>query len=199
MNTSMRLVLLILAVSCLAPGGQAQSSNPQILYTTVAPSGTCSSTAISLLTPDGTVYTCQNGLWSMQGGGAVTPNQLTRVLSYHFDGQGSPLAGTITGCLDVNIGGTLISWAMESDVSGSATIGVHYVARASYTGIAGYAGYTNLIGTGTPPSLSSAAQSSSTTLTNWTTNVVTGNKFCFQLSGPSTVTWVNVYLYYGAN
>lgn len=62
----------ILLISLLSGLVIAQVNNPQILYVSVAPSGACSATGIDLLTPNGTLYTCQSGTWGTVGGGAPT-------------------------------------------------------------------------------------------------------------------------------
>ena len=52
----------------------AAAQNPaQIQPTPTTPSGACNSTAIRLLTPNGTIYTCQSGTWAASSGGGGSP------------------------------------------------------------------------------------------------------------------------------
>lgn len=51
---------------------QGQTSNPPLTPTTVTPSGSCNATSTALLTPNGTIYTCQMGTWGSVGGGGAS-------------------------------------------------------------------------------------------------------------------------------
>lgn len=57
------IILCFLALPALC-----QPLAQQIVYTTTTPSGSCANTSIRLLTPNGTLYTCQNGTWSAATG-----------------------------------------------------------------------------------------------------------------------------------
>lgn len=118
----------------------------------------------------------------------------SRRFGFSFNGGGSALSGTLTGCTTVPYSGTITGWYVEGDQSGSATIAVHSVATGSYTGTSGFAGYTDVTGGGTAPSLSAAVYNSSTTLTNWVTAVTRGNFYCVQVTSPATVQVLNVKL-----
>jgi hypothetical protein len=137
--------------------------------------------------------------WKPCTAAAATANQNIRTIGYHFDGGGSALSGTITYCAAVPSAGTISGWHIDADQSGSATFGVRKVAFASYTGTAGFSGYTDVTGGGTAPVLSSAVTATSSSLTSWVTTVTAGQEYCFQLSSPATVTWVNVVLQFTAN
>lgn len=126
-------------------------------------------------------------------------NQLTRLLGNHFDNAGAALSGTTTACYVNPISGTITGWYMDSDVSGSGTIGVRFVVPGSFTGTAGFAGYTDVTGGGTAPSLSSATYSAFANLTSWITTVTAGNIYCFQLTSPANATYINVTLTYTSN
>jgi len=126
-------------------------------------------------------------------------NQLTRTLGYHFDNAGSALSGTTTACYREPISGIINGWYMDSDVAGSGTIGIRSTTSGSFTGTAGFAGYTDVTGGGTAPSLSSAVYSEFANLTSWATTVTAGNIVCFQLSSPATATYINVTLTLVAN
>lgn len=51
-----------------APESTGQPSGQQIQYRALAPSGACAQNNIALVTPNGTVYTCQSGTWGQVGG-----------------------------------------------------------------------------------------------------------------------------------
>lgn len=118
---------------------------------------------------------------------------VSRQLGISFNGNGSALSGTLTGCTRAPYSGSATGWYVWADVSGSATIGVRTVAFGSYTGTAGYSGYTDVVNGGTAPSLTSAAQNSSTTMTNWL-GITQGNIYCVQVTSPATATVLNVVL-----
>lgn len=127
-------------------------------------------------------------------GSGPTTNQNSRRIAVHFDGHGSALSGTTVTCQSATWSGTITSWTVVADASGSATIGIRYVSYASYSNEAGYSGYSDLTGGGTAPGLSSATKATSSTLTSWTTTITAGNVYCIQLSSPSTAKKVDVYL-----
>lgn len=56
----------------ISPLAYAQVSNPSIQPSASAPSGACTQTLpLTLKTPDGTLYSCQNGTWGTVGGGGT--------------------------------------------------------------------------------------------------------------------------------
>jgi hypothetical protein len=71
--------LLILALLALPLSLHAQVSNPAVIKVASAPSGACATSSPGqLVTPDGTIYTCQFGAWAQVsggggGGGATLP------------------------------------------------------------------------------------------------------------------------------
>lgn len=130
----------------------------------------------------------------------VAANQRIRAFTMHFNmSDGSVIAGTITGCKRIEYAGTITNWNVYGNVSGSATLGVRSVAFASYTGTAGYSGYTDVTGGGTAPSLSSAVVNSSSTLTSWVTSVSANSIVCVQLSSPANVSTLDVVLQVNAS
>lgn len=129
-----------------------------------------------------------------------TANQNIRAFTMHFNmSDGSVIAGTITGCKRIEYAGTISGWYVYGNVSGSATLGVRSVAFASYTGLAGFSGYTDVTGGGTAPSLSTAVINSSTTLTSWVTAVTANSIVCVQLSSPASVSTLDVVLQVNAS
>ncbi len=126
-------------------------------------------------------------------------NQSLRALGATFTGNGSALSGTATDCQEVTSGGTINAVYTVADVSGSVTVDIRTVAYASYTGIAGFSGYTSIINAGTAPSLSSAVKYTDSTLTSWSLTLTAGTVFCVQISSPATVQNVKVKVLYAAN
>lgn len=132
-------------------------------------------------------------------GAAPTTNQNIRTIAAHFDGGGSAISGTKTACMRTPYAGTITGWYIDGDVAGSGTFAVRSVAFGSYTGTAGFAGYTDVTGGGTAPVLTTAVTATFANLTSWVTTVTAGNEYCFQLTSPATATQLNVYLAIAAN
>ena len=129
---------------------------------------------------------------------SATVNQNLRSVGFAFDGGGVAISGTKVGCTEVLSSGTISSVYTTADVSGSATIDIRTVAFASYTGTAGFSGYTSIVASA-PPSLSSAVSLNNNTLTGWTTALTSGTMVCFQESSPATLTNLQVKVVYAAN
>ena len=169
-------------------GVQGTATNPKVMA------------AGAILPGIGLVF-CQDSTGSVTTGNcaAGTSNQNTRSLGYHFDGGGSALSGTTTYCAQAQSAGTIFAWYVSADAAGNATFGIRSVAFGSYTGVAGYSGYTDVTGGGTAPALSSAVSATDVNLNSWVTSVAARSLYCFQLSSPGTIKWVDVVLYYTAN
>jgi hypothetical protein len=127
------------------------------------------------------------------GGGSGTTQSLT--IGASFDGSGAALSGTYTECTSIPYSGTITGVYTTADVSGSATLAVATVASGSYTGTAGFSGYTSIVASD-PPSLSSAVYRADAALTGWSTSLTAGQMLCFQLTSPSSVTHVEVAINY---
>lgn len=133
--------------------------------------------------------------WRDLGGTVAFTSDIPNTqIATHFDGGGSAITGTKVSCQRIPYGGTITGWYIDSDVSGSATFGARKVAFASYTGVAGYAGYTDVTGGGTAPTISSNTNNNSSTLTSWVTAVSQGQIYCFQVSSVTSSTVLDVYL-----
>lgn len=173
-------------------------TNATVAFVTVNPNGVaCAVRAqMRLYIPSGVLYSCQNGHFGpfTTGSGGGTTNQNIRTIGFHLDGGGSALSGTITSCLRVPYAGTITGWYIDADQSGSITLAVRKVAFASYTGTAGFSGYTDVTGGGTAPVLSSAVTATFANLTSWVTAVTAGQEYCIQGTSPATITWANIYI-----
>lgn len=150
----------------------------------------------------GTIRVSTGGMGPTGATGATGPTGATggssRVIGFKFDGGGSALSGTLTGCKVIQASGTITGVYTFGSISGSATVGIRTIAYASYVGIAGYSGYTSIVASA-PPSLVSAFTYSDSTLTGWTTALTKGQYFCVQLSSPTTVTDVTVEVQFSAS
>lgn len=111
----MKKILIVfgwLAFLWLISPARAQVYNPQIAYVTSAPSGACNAHGIDLLTPNGTLYTCQSGMWAAVSGGggsvsltggtgiSVSPNPITGTGVITNTAPGALPAGS-TNCVQV--------------------------------------------------------------------------------------------------
>lgn len=70
-------LLFIAAFLGTSPKAHGQPSNPQIVYTASTPSGACGATQLRLLTPNGTLYSCQTGTWAAISGGGSSGSTIT--------------------------------------------------------------------------------------------------------------------------
>ena len=109
---------------------------------------------------------------------------LTRVINVTFgDGVTVPTVGTKAIIAAMPVAGTIASWSIEGDVSGSAVIDVQ---KAS-ANVA--PSYTSMVGGGTKPTLSGAVASNANAPASWTgTTFVEGDKLRFNLDSVATCT-----------
>jgi hypothetical protein len=136
-------------------------------------------TGVTIFT-DGTNYVANLGA----SAGTATTNG---TLGITIDGGGSvPSTGT-KGFLQVPYDCTIDSWTMIANAAGSAVIGVK---------LSTYAGFptTSSIVASAPPTLSSAQNATSSTLTGWTTALAKGDVLEFDLSSVATITRVTLQL-----
>lgn len=113
-----KAIALLFALSCAAMAQIGPPTSPQIRYTTSNPNGlACSSTAISLLTPSGVLYTCQAGFYAQVsgGGGSVSITATSPIVV-----TPSPTTGTgVISCptCSVAVGNTVISYPASHNLS----------------------------------------------------------------------------------
>ncbi len=116
---------------------------------------------------------------------------LPKSLTFVVDGSGAVLTTGTKNPGKIPYGGTLIGWTLMGKPSGSVTVDVFRAANTAGLPT------VSIIGSGTKPALSSAVENSSTSFTNWTSTTL-GDKdnLAISLSGVSTVTYVELTLYY---
>ena len=106
-----------------------------------------------------------------------------------IDGGGSAITTGVKGFIDFPVAGTVTGWTLLStdaaSTSGSIVIDVWKDVRANYPPTV-----ADTITASAKPTLSSATNSASTTLTGWTTAVAAGDVFGFKVDSATTVTRV---------
>lgn len=105
-----------------------------------------------------------------------------------IDGSGSAITTGQKGYVKCPYAGTITAAYLVADQSGSVIIDVWKIASGGIPTVA------NTITASALPTLSSAQQSTNSTLTGWTTAVTVGDVFGFNVNSASTVTRVTLQL-----
>jgi hypothetical protein len=122
------------------------------------------------------------------GGSGDSSGQIVAI----FDGGGAaPAAGAVVD-VPAPYSGTLTSWEMLGDVSGSAEVKVGKDVAANFPPTFP----ADLITAAAPPTLTAAARAASSTLTGWTTAITAGDILRFSLVSASTLGRVTCVLHY---
>lgn len=116
-------------------------------------------------------------------------NQTLRAISFVIDGGGSTITTGVKGDLQIPYGCTINANTLLADQSGSIVVNVWKVAYASYP-----ATVSNKITASAPPTISSAANSTDSTLTGWTTSISAGDTLRFNVDSVTTITRVTLIL-----
>ena len=112
-------------------------------------------------------------------------------VTFVVDGVGSVVSTGTKNPIKIPRGGILVGWTLMGKPSGSVTVDI--LRAANTVGLP----VTSIIGSGTKPALSSAVENSSTTLTGWTsTTLFDKDNLAISLSGISSVTYVELTLYF---
>lgn len=112
----------------------------------------------------------------------------TRTITVTIDGGGSALTtGTKLIMPKIPYAGTLISWALAADQSGSVVIDI-------WKSGSGIPTNGNTITASAKPTLSSQQEADSTSLTGWTTSISVGDRFGFEVESATTITQVTIVL-----
>ncbi len=118
-------------------------------------------------------------------------------LSFHLDGNGSPIAnGTAKVCTNAPCAMTITGpWEVNSgaDTSGSITFDIKSCSKANFA--SSPTNLTSVVGTGTKPALSSAYEADGNT-SNWsgTLTVAQGDVVCVDVSNAATLTQAHLTL-----
>lgn len=105
-----------------------------------------------------------------------------------IDGGGTAITTGQKGYIKCPYAGTITAAYLVADQSGSIVVDVWKVASGSIPTVA------NTITASALPTLSSAQQSTDSTLTGWTTSIAVGNVFGFNVNSATTVTRVTLQL-----
>jgi hypothetical protein len=108
-------------------------------------------------------------------------------LGITIDGDGLVPATGSKGFIQANYAGTIRSWTLIADQSGSAQITVK---KSSY---AGFPTNSSIVATA-PPALSAAQNNTSSTLSGWTTSISAGDMIEFNLDSVTTCTRLTLIL-----
>lgn len=109
-------------------------------------------------------------------------------ITVSFDGGGTALTTGVKTYIPVPFSCNLQKWTLFADQAGSMVIDIWKNTYASFPPTS-----ANTI-TGTPPNLSSVNKNQSTTLTNWTTSINSGDILAFVIKSTSTVTFATLQL-----
>ncbi len=140
-----------------------------------------------------------NGAAGTNGAAGATGPAGTVPVGAQFGGVGGTViaSGTYTSCFVAPITGTPAGWSVVGQGgAGTAIFAVRTATQAAYNsggGDSGFAGYTDVTGGGTAPTISGAASVTGSSMTSWT-SLTKGDVVCFRLSSPSVFTAVNVLL-----
>lgn len=135
-----------------------------------------------------------SGVATLNSSSQLTASQLPSTvvsgsLNLAIDGAGSAVAAGFKGYLIAPFGGTITSWTIIADQSGSAVIDVW---KTTYAGAPPLVG--NTITGSALPTLSSAQKAQSSTLTGWTTTFAKGDVLAFNVNSAATVTKLSLSL-----
>jgi hypothetical protein len=108
-----------------------------------------------------------------------------RQIQFNFDGGGSALTTGAKGWMRVPYSGTITSWELTADQSGSVVVDIWV---DSYTNFP--PDNSDSITASAPPTLSAQQKNTDSTLTGWTKTFSEGDYFRFNIDSASTVTYV---------
>jgi len=119
------------------------------------------------------------------------PNVVNATITVGFDGAGSVIAAGKLQDVIVPATGTITRWTLLADQSGSAVVDIWKTAFSGYPPTV-----TNTITASAKPTLSSAVDAQSSTLTGWTTAVTAGDTLRFHIDSAATITRLLIVLDY---
>lgn len=124
------------------------------------------------------------------GGATVRASPaVTHDLIAVFDGEGSVLTSGVKGDVRLDFPCKISQWTLLADQPGSIVVDIWKDVYANYPPTV-----ADSITASAKPTLSSADHNTSTSLTGWTTTVLTGDTLRFHIDSASTVTRVTLVL-----
>jgi hypothetical protein len=119
----------------------------------------------------------------------MTSNQRTLGINYTIDGGGSVITTGSKRGIRVPFACTITAWAIGLDQSGSIVIDIWKDTQANYPPTV-----ADTITASAKPTVTTAVQNSSSTLTGWTTTVNAGDWLFFNVDSVTSATWANICL-----
>lgn len=120
--------------------------------------------------------------------GNIVATNYTETIAVTFDGQGSVLTAMSGIYRQIHTDGTIVSWTLLADQSGSITIDIK---KSTYSGFP----TTSSITASATPALSSVQKNTNSTLTGWTTSITSDDILEFAITGtPVSITRVVLLL-----
>lgn len=149
--------------------GETGSQGPQGLQGIQGPTGAKGDTG-------------SQGIQGAQGPQGSAGNS-TKTVTVNLDGLGAAIITSIAiPSVFVPVGSTITAWRIAADQNGAITFGVKTCDTATGDG-------TDIVGAGTPPTLSAGNREATfANLTNWTTAVSAGKWIQFAVASVSTIT-----------
>jgi hypothetical protein len=130
----------------------------------------------------------QNGSAGVSGtSGTSSPGFSSGSFGITIDGGGSTITTGLKGYVEIPYSGTITSWSLLADVSGSIVIDVWRDTYATFP-----PSVADTIAGSEKPTLSSAQKSEDTSLSTWSTSVTAGDIMAFNVESASTLTRVNL-------
>jgi len=147
--------------------------------------GATEHTAIGDGAPHHAKYTNAEAVDAIEADGNLPVASITFII----DGGGSAITTGIKGALEIPFACTINRVTLLADQSGSIVIDIWKQAYADYP-----PEDAQSIVSAAPPTLSSAAKSQDSTLTDWTTAIAAGDCLIFNVDSIATCTWVTLSL-----
>ena len=153
----------------------------------------------SLVFPDNSAqYTAWTGIISVNNIGDISAVSITgsylslidrpaKNINFVIDGGGAALATGSKGYIVTDLSGTIDSWTILADTTGTVVVDVKKSTYAAFPA-------TTSIASSDKPTLTDSQKNQNNTLTVWTTSISSGNILEFVVDSASTVTRVVVNL-----
>lgn len=140
----------------------------------------------------GTLFYVSDESVTERSNGTIWENyrdQITYTVGLIIDGQGLAITTGLKGFRSIPIAGTLTSARLLADQTGSIVVDIFKDTFANFPPTV-----ADTITASAKPTISSGVKDEDTTLTGWTTAVVTGDVLGFNVDSTSTITRITIEL-----
>lgn len=127
--------------------------------------------------------------WFLGVARASSTSSIVRTLNIVINGNGAAITTGVVGDVELDFAATILRWTLLADRSGSIVTDIWKTAYAGFPPTV-----ANTITGGSPPTISSAQNAQSSTLSGWTTAITAGDTIRFNVSSASTVQKVTLAL-----